>query len=374
MTTTETGEGPQPRRFVRARRGRLIGGVCSGLGSYFGIDPLLFRIAFVAVSFFGGAGLFVYAALILFVPEEGASRAPIRALARHWPTILGAVALIAGASLAIDAVAHSLDEDGGAAAGLGVVAVIGAAAAALWWRLRGGEESPSADRRMWRRIALWTAMGALGVLLFAAGGLLAGLEGGLAGWAVVAAGAVLVVATFAGRGRWLIFPAVAFALPVTLVTAADADLHGGVGDRIHRPASIDELRDRYRLGVGRLEVDLRDVRFPAGDTPLRLRVGVGEAVLLVPEDVCVQLESRVGGGYVGALDRDHGGLDEEWSNDPATPPSGTPRLVVDGEVGMGALFVADRPFEGDHGHRGSFEPGRFGTNDACRRGTEEADR
>jgi phage shock protein PspC (stress-responsive transcriptional regulator) len=365
----------KPRRFIRTKQGRLIGGVSSGLGSYFGVDPLLFRIGFVAAAFFGGAGLFVYLAFILLVPEEGASRAPIRALGRSWATILGACALIGGAALAIHEIAHEIDDDAGAAAGLGFVALAGLAAAAWWWALRrrrgAGHESP--DRRMWRNIAFCTALFALTTLLFAAGGYLAGVEGQIAGWAVVAVGGALVAAAVMGRARWLlVLPAIAFALPVTLVTAADADLHGGVGDRTHRPESIAEVRDSYELGVGRLEVDLRDVRFPAGDTPLRVRAGVGEVVLLVPEEVCVALDSRIGGGYVGALDREHGGLDEEWSNRAATPPPGTPRLVVDGEVGIGALFVADRPFDNEHGR--TFEPGAFGDNDACRRGTGGDDR
>ncbi len=54
MTSNEMSEaqpGAQgPRRFVRPRRGRLIGGVCSGLGSYFNVDPILFRIAFAGSS------------------------------------------------------------------------------------------------------------------------------------------------------------------------------------------------------------------------------------------------------------------------------------------------------------------------------------
>jgi phage shock protein PspC (stress-responsive transcriptional regulator) len=370
MTTTPD---RTPRRFVRTRRGRLIGGVCNGLGTYFGVDPLLFRIAFVATAFLGGTGLFVYLGFLLFVPEEGAARAPVRFLRHSWPTILGGVALVTGAALAIDAAAHAADYDAGVGAGLGFVALVGLAAGAVWWALRRSPdaEHESADRRLWRCLAFATAAGAVALLLFAAGGLLAGVEPRAAGWAVVALGAGLVVATFTGGARWLALPAIAFTLPVTLVAAADADLHGGVGERIHRPASLAEVRDGYRLGVGRLEVDLRDVRLPAGDTPLRLRVGVGEAVLLVPDEVCVAVRTRVGGGYVGALDREHGGLDQEWSNEPQAPPPGTPRLVLDGEVGMGALFVVERPF---HGHRRGFRPGEFGTNDACRRGADGSDR
>jgi phage shock protein PspC (stress-responsive transcriptional regulator) len=367
MASAEHDRERRPRRFIRTRRGRLVGGVCSGLGSYFGVDPLLFRIAFVAVAFFGGVGLLLYLAFLLVVPEEGAARAPIRAVGRSWPSIVGAIVLIVAAALAIDAAAHA---HAGIGAAVGFVALVGLAAGALWWVLRrrpaAGPESP--DRRLWRCVALGTAVTAAALLLFAAGGFLAGVEGRVAGWLVVATGAGLIVAAFAGRARWLVLPAIAFSLPVTLVTAADADLHGGVGDRTHRPESIAEVRDGYRLGVGRLEVDLRDVRFPAGDTPLRLRLGVGELVLLVPDEVCVSVRGRVGGGYVGALDRESGGMDLDWSNRPSEPPAGTPRLVVDGEVGLGALFVADRPFDGRHG---GFRPGGYGTNDACRAGSAD---
>jgi phage shock protein PspC (stress-responsive transcriptional regulator) len=369
--TNETQQ-PQPRRFTRTRRGRLIGGVSSGLGSYFGVDPLLFRIGFVALSFFGGSGAVLYLAFLLLVPEEGARRAPIAGLRRSWATILGAVVLIAGAGLAVDAVANDSGASDELAGALGSLAATGLGAAGLWYALRRrsarGDESP--DRRMWRCLAMIATMSVLATAVFAAGGYLAGTEGTIAGWAVVAVGAALVVAALTGRTRWLILPAIAFTLPVTLVTAADADLRGGVGERVHRPGSVADMRDSYRLGVGRLEVDLRDVRFPAGDTPLDLRIGTGELVVLVPDDVCVTLRSRVGGGYAGVLDREHGGLDVSWSNDPPAPPPGTPRLVIDGDVGLGALFVADRPFEG-HGRHNGFEPGKYGDNDACRDGGDD---
>ena len=37
-----------PRRLLRSREDRVIGGVCGGLGRYFNIDPVLFRIGFAA--------------------------------------------------------------------------------------------------------------------------------------------------------------------------------------------------------------------------------------------------------------------------------------------------------------------------------------
>ena len=44
----------EPRRLTRSGSDGVIGGVASGLGRYFGVDALLFRIGFVALSFAGG--------------------------------------------------------------------------------------------------------------------------------------------------------------------------------------------------------------------------------------------------------------------------------------------------------------------------------
>jgi hypothetical protein len=134
-----------------------------------------------------------------------------------------------------------------------------------------------------------------------------------------------------------------------------------VGERDYRPHTVEEMRDEYRLGAGHLVVDLRDIPFPAGDRELDLRLGTGQIELLVPDDVCVVSKARVGAGYVGVLERDSGGLDIDWSDAPASRP-GVPRLVVDADVGLGAFMVGDRPIGDD-----DFEPGRYGSNDACRR-------
>ena len=221
----------------------------------------------------------------------------------------------------------------------------------------------------WSRcLAFATALTAEATLLAVAGAWLAGTEGQLAGWAVAVIGAALAVTAFTGGARWLVLPALAFALSVAVTAAADVNLHGGLGDRTYRPTTLGEVRDGYRLGAGRLEIDLRDVEFPTGDTLLPVRLGVGEVVVLVPNDVCVATRARIGGGYAGALDRQTGGLDVNWENRPSPPPR-TPRLVLDAQVGIGALFVADRPFEHSWGGLGSsgsgFQPGAYGTNEAC---------
>ena len=56
------------RRCYRSSVNARIAGVCGGLGNYFHVDPLIFRIGFVASLLFGGLGLIVYIALWLITP------------------------------------------------------------------------------------------------------------------------------------------------------------------------------------------------------------------------------------------------------------------------------------------------------------------
>ena len=57
------------RRMYRDPDSRVIGGVCSGLSAYFGIDPVFLRLIFL-IAFFGfGVGLLIYLILWIVLPE-----------------------------------------------------------------------------------------------------------------------------------------------------------------------------------------------------------------------------------------------------------------------------------------------------------------
>ena len=64
-------------RLRRSRSDRYIAGVAGGLGRHFDIDPTIIRVVLAVLTFFGGAGLLVYGAIWLFVPEDGDQRAPV---------------------------------------------------------------------------------------------------------------------------------------------------------------------------------------------------------------------------------------------------------------------------------------------------------
>src|SRR5262245_28577408 len=64
---------PPPRRLTRSSSDKVLGGVSGGLGRYFGVDPILFRIAFVVLTFAGGVGALAYIGLLAFVPSDDGS-------------------------------------------------------------------------------------------------------------------------------------------------------------------------------------------------------------------------------------------------------------------------------------------------------------
>ena len=74
----ETGnEAPASRGSLPLRRpvhDRMLAGVAAGLADYLGVDETLVRIAIVVATFFGGAGIAVYLAGWLLIPEEGSDQ------------------------------------------------------------------------------------------------------------------------------------------------------------------------------------------------------------------------------------------------------------------------------------------------------------
>ena len=57
------------RRLYRDPESNVAGGVCSGIGYYFGFDPLWLRLAFVAIFLFFGSGLILYIILWIIIPK-----------------------------------------------------------------------------------------------------------------------------------------------------------------------------------------------------------------------------------------------------------------------------------------------------------------
>lgn len=58
-----------PKRLYRDTDNKVFGGVCSGVGHYFGFDPVWLRIALACLFFFAGTGFLLYLILWIAIPE-----------------------------------------------------------------------------------------------------------------------------------------------------------------------------------------------------------------------------------------------------------------------------------------------------------------
>lgn len=62
---------PARPRLRRSRRYKVVGGVCGGLGQYFGMDPVIFRVVLGVLTATGGLGLVAYGFAWLLMPLDG---------------------------------------------------------------------------------------------------------------------------------------------------------------------------------------------------------------------------------------------------------------------------------------------------------------
>jgi len=307
----------------------VLAGVAGGLGRYFDIDPIIFRIGFVVLTLAGGAGVLAYLAAWVLVPDD-----PIPGEA---PTDRSRAATIAGASVlalaAIVLLGHGWFFLAPPLIAIGLIAIVGV----LLWRAAGGESGGTPAAKIGLALLL-IVVAVLGFVAVAFGAALGG--GAVIAGLVIALGGALVISSFLGGRRWLVLPALVIAIPLGFVAAAGLDVNGGVGERDYQPTTVSELADGYQLGIGQMRLDLTQVDLPPGRTPLKLDMGIGSVRLFVPDDVCVASDVRVGAGYARVLDRDNGGLDVDWRQSPVEG-AGVKRLVVHGDVGIGEIQVVN---------------------------------
>jgi phage shock protein PspC (stress-responsive transcriptional regulator) len=108
------GPGPGPgawwaeqiKTLSRVREGKIIAGVCGGLGRATGTDPLLFRVLLAVLVFFGGVGGLLYLAAWLVLPADGDETSPLESLlgrGRSTTSPLLTVGLLIGSVLLLAA-------------------------------------------------------------------------------------------------------------------------------------------------------------------------------------------------------------------------------------------------------------------------------
>jgi len=274
---------PSTKRLERSSSDRVIAGVSGGLGRYFDLNPTFFRLGFVVLTLLGGAGILIYLAALLVVPDEGKEQSiAAEALAgrreRPWPFVgLGLAAVALAVLLSQATILPS--------AGFGWVLVLLAGLAILW-----SYDAKRGDRRS-RLLLRWLV--------------------GLTVTVIVA-----VVAAVSLAFAWF-----------------DVGLGDGVGDRVEAPASSAQLKSSYELGVGNLRVDLSRIGPVTSETHVLAKVGVGELRIIVPTDASVEANAHAKVGEVHVLSQHDDGRNAEVS----TGSGGL--LVIDAKVGAGRIDV-----------------------------------
>jgi phage shock protein PspC (stress-responsive transcriptional regulator) len=361
--------------------------VCGGLGRYFGIDPLMFRVVLAVLAVFGGTGVVVYGLLWLLVPEEGAQEsagerlvhgradsssvvAVIAAVLGIWifagflfghPRPFGLLLLVAAAIGLVIASRHSRPDAPGMPAGVpaGPLAATtplpgtagpagatyasfsGTAATDLPAYAPPPPPPPKRERSVLPGVTLSLAAIAVGALvgwsLWADTALTART---VAATVLIICGAGLFVGAVIGRGRILILPGLLAGAVLLSTSVVDVPPRGGFGERRWSPAAVTELASPYRLGMGRGELDLTALDPRGASVPVAASLGVGELLVHVPRDVDVVVDAQSGMGEV-LLPSGRVVDGRDTVVDVRVPADGISRgtLDLDLEVGIGRVEV-----------------------------------
>jgi phage shock protein PspC (stress-responsive transcriptional regulator) len=357
MSTSDT-QSASIKELHRSRDERILAGVAGGLGRYFDISPAFFRIGFAILTLVGGAGILLYVAAWLVIPDDGESDSIVsEALRRHRdrPWLLAGVGLVAIALVSLLAQADFWPNSGFAWALL----LLGGLAI-MFAQRRADDGTPPDDSNAAddstapgdaatpvarpRQPSLF--LPGLGVLLAAAGAL-AFLDavGVDVRWDVaLAVGAigtgVAVVAGVALRRRTggLVVVGLVLATLAVAVSAVDVRLEGPIGSRVYSPVEASDLKRDYDISIGDLELDLSNAVLAAGDTEVDANVGIGELRVIVPDGVAVDVDASASAGEVTVFGRSESGVDADRSASIHAPGSDQ-TLRIDAHVGLGDVIV-----------------------------------
>lgn len=354
-------------RLRRSVTDRHVAGVAGGIARHLDIDPIIVRVALVVAVFFGGAGLLLYVAAWILVPEEGTADEPlgldersrtialagagvlalIAALGEWagafwfpWPLAIGAALVVwflnrkqqsptpgGGAphpaydgQLAPDLAAdHAPGYDPAydprydaaydAAYDPAYSPATGYAPAAPWGsydRPRQRHPRKRGPILFWFTIALIAlAEGVLGVVDVAG---VAVADSAYPALALGITALMLVVGSFWGRAGGLIL----VGLLAALATAA-ATVGSSIGDetRYYAPTEAGDVQQAYEFGGGRFTLDLSAVSDVEGLDGRDITIdGVGGMVeVVVPDGVDVDVHTQVVGGDSRVFDQRSNGFD-----------------------------------------------------------------
>ena len=363
-------------RLRRSVTDRKVAGVAGGLARHLDIDPVILRVAFVVLAFFGGAGLILYGAAWLLVPEEGQERAAVDLDDRSRTVALVALTVVAALALVGDSWGGGFWFPWPLIVVASVVGLVWLAVGsrgrpvapapepevdpetgeplppAAGWTGGGTTESypgsyaaaprPRDPRKrgpllFWFTLALIAfALGILGIVD------LAGVpvtDSAYPALALGVTGVMLLVGSVMGRAGGLILVGLVTSLVLVGTTVADR----WDGDRVEKhPMTASDVRDSYRIDGGELVVDLSDVGNVAALDGRTISVSgdAGRIEVVVPDEADVEVEATMEGpGGYDLFGTRGGGI--EWTRTASHDADavGAPTLTIDAELAVGEIEV-----------------------------------
>jgi phage shock protein PspC (stress-responsive transcriptional regulator) len=365
---------------------KIFAGVSGGLGEHFGINAWWFRWAFIILAFFGFAGVALYILAWLLIPRADGSES----VAGGWfddldmtdagtlfgVVLIGVAALIVATSVfhisgaIVIAVALGIvgfllyrgdlrppvnvtitrdDDDPGPGTPSPVQpeesgAIVVATKPQKPPKVKKPRKPPSMLGRLTMAVLL-IVISTMALLEAADVAHFEAVEFAGAAMAVVALG--LIIGAFIGRAKWLILIGLLL-LPVLLTTSLLPRVEAwSVGDPFHRPATIEQVKDSYDLGMGQLTLDLTLLTAEelAQVAVIEADVGLGQLVIWLPAEIGATVDAEVGAGAItgvrssGSLTLDsyeYSGIGVDQRLEIGTPPFDL-HLVL--EVGIGEINI-----------------------------------
>ena len=355
----------------RPDEGRAIAGVAAGLSLHFEVPVWIIRVAFAVLCFAGGLGALLYVAGWLLIPREGETDAIVQGWlgtgqARRWVGVIlvgiAVIILVSETGLIRGDLAFAV-----VLIGIGVmlyrgdlsrgdrrpttpqstdreVSPEGAAEASAVPPVPAAvaDPVPRPARSYLGRVCAGVAVMALGVL-GSFDTVIPGFHPDFHHYVALVLGVIglgLVVGAWFGRPGGLVVLGLVL-IPILVLSR----LEGGadftsVGQIHHRLGSVEDIREAYRLGVGGLIIDLRDVYFEGQTVQMETQVGIGEVLVRLPEGVAADVSGQVGLGALQVGDQDRSGIGVE-ADLGLEGLAGT--LVLDANVGIGQVVVQSWP-------------------------------
>ncbi|MEU4802074.1 PspC domain-containing protein [Actinosynnema sp. NPDC023587] len=377
----------------RPHQGRKIAGVAAGIAERYQIDPVIVRVAFVAMALCNGAGFLIYLLGWLWLAqaddEVSAAEALIGRGRSSTPvplTILlglavfpatgffvdGGFTMVAGVLLSVGSIyllhrsrgslnrppsapeVTPVDTAESPTARVTPPAWDPLGAAPFAWDLPEPTPTsavpvvqPARPLRHRRKSRVGVATFGLSLVVLA-GGLVASSYSTwfsaphVMGLVTATLGLGLLVGAFRGGGRGLIGLVLPLSLAGVVLTSADFTSFDGsehVGDVTARPVTLDQVEPRYDTKAGSVDLDLTGL--PAtGSVKTEVEVAVGSAHIRVPADADVVATCRAGLGSVRCLGPERGGRNTTSTVDDEGAGKGGLVVELDIRAGVGEVVVS----------------------------------